>query len=138
MSQGGGYLPYAKGGVITHDHIARVGEQGKKEVIIPLEQHRNRALGLLDFAQKALGVAPAAASVSATLPQNYMQSIQSSMNRGVQAVKSGIGDVIVQINGDNYFHNDMDAEKVGRIAVNAVTKALEREAFEMGSVIVNE
>ncbi|MDP1441901.1 transglycosylase SLT domain-containing protein [Priestia megaterium] len=46
---------YAKGGVIDHDQIARVGEGGKKEVIIPLEQFKERAIQLLLYAGEKLG-----------------------------------------------------------------------------------
>ncbi|WP_309087211.1 phage tail tape measure protein [Domibacillus sp.] len=145
MAGGGGYKPYAKGGLITHDHIARVGEQGKKEVIIPLERYRDRALGLLQYAQNALGVssdpaivAAGAAPAPVKLPDADMQNVQSAMSRGVQAVKSGVRDVIVQIMGESHYHNDMDAEKVGTIAVKAVEKHLENEYFAMGGLAVNE
>ncbi|GMG71824.1 hypothetical protein ShirakiTB12_02920 [Priestia megaterium] len=46
---------YAKGGVIDRDQIARVGEGGKKEVIIPLEQFKERAIKLLMYAAEKLG-----------------------------------------------------------------------------------
>ncbi|MCJ7983752.1 transglycosylase SLT domain-containing protein [Priestia sp. OVL9] len=46
---------YAKGGVIDRDQIARVGEGGKKEVIIPLEQFKERAIQLLMYAAEKLG-----------------------------------------------------------------------------------
>ncbi|OLN21849.1 hypothetical protein BTO30_12575 [Domibacillus antri] len=140
MTKGGGYKPYEKGGVITHDHIARVGEKNKKEVIIPLEQHRNRALGLLEYAQNALGVsrAPAAAaSAPVILPEQQVNNVQSAMSRSVQALTGGIRDVIVQIMGASHYHNDMDAEKVGVIAVQAVEKKIEEEYNAMGGLAVD-
>jgi SLT domain-containing protein/phage-related minor tail protein len=139
MAGGGGYEPYAKGGIITQDHIARVGEKGKKEVIIPLEQHRNRAMGLLEYAQNALGVDPETnVSLAAeTLPDEEVKVVKSAMNKGMQSAKSGIRDVIVQILGESNYHNDMDAEKVGSIAVKAVEKKLEEEYFAMGGLAVD-
>jgi SLT domain-containing protein len=47
---------YAKGGVIDREQVATVGEGGKKEIIIPLEQHRGRALSLWKQAGEALGM----------------------------------------------------------------------------------
>lgn len=144
MQNGGGYKPYAKGGVITNDHIARVGEEGKKEVIIPLERYRDRALGLLQYAQNALGVSPepaiavAGASAPVNLPDEDVKTVQSAMSRSVQAAKSSVRDIIVQIMGASHYHNEMDAETVGQIAIEAVAKELEREAFETGGVVVNE
>ncbi|OES45806.1 transglycosylase SLT domain-containing protein [Domibacillus iocasae] len=140
MMNGGGYKPYERGGVITHDHIARVGEGNKKEVIIPLEQHRSRALGLLDYAQSALGVSSApvaAASAPVILPTEQVNNVQSAMSRSVQAVKSSVRDVIVQIMGESHYHNDMDAEKVGVIAVKAVEKKIEEEYNAMGGLAVD-
>ncbi|WP_046180391.1 phage tail tape measure protein [Domibacillus tundrae] len=143
MQKGGGYKPYAKGGVITSEHIARVGEKNKKEVIIPLEQHRNRAMGLLDYAQNALGVTPeptvqlAAGESPVTLPKEDVSTVQSVMSKTVQTVKSGVRDVIVQITGASHYSNDMDAEKVGKIAVQAVETHLENEYFATGGLAVD-
>ncbi len=133
-ARGGGYKPYAKGGVITHDHIARVGEGNKREVIIPLEQHRNRALGLLEYAQKALGVSSQPAPV--ILPEEQTQAVRNVMSRPAQMMKQGVRDVIVQIMGESHYHNEMDAEKVGRIAVKAVEEHLEEEYFAGGEMAV--
>ncbi|KIL80735.1 transglycosylase SLT domain-containing protein [Bacillus badius] len=133
-ARGGGYKPYAKGGIITHDHIARVGEGGKREVIIPLEQHRNRALGLLEYAQKALGVSSQPAPV--VLPEEQTQAVRNVMSRPAQMMKQGVRDVIVQIIGESHYHNEMDAEKVGRIAVKAVEEHLEEEYFAGGEMAV--
>ncbi|MEK4030692.1 phage tail tape measure protein [Pseudobacillus sp. FSL P4-0506] len=146
-SRGGGYKPYKRGGVITHDHIARVGEGNKREVIIPLEQYRNRALGLLEYAQNALGVSPQPTLVGAdtadmgnsapvVLPEEEKQAVRNVMSRPMQTMKQGIRDVIVQIMGESHYHNEMDAEKVGKIAVKAVEQQLEEEYFAGGEMAV--
>lgn len=47
MMRGGGYLPYANGGIVTNAHLGLVGEAGP-EAIIPLsEERRGRATNLL-------------------------------------------------------------------------------------------
>ncbi|TCI25574.1 phage tail tape measure protein [Exiguobacterium sp. SH5S4] len=47
MMRGGGYLPYANGGIVTNAHLGLVGEAGP-EAIIPLsEEKRGRATNLL-------------------------------------------------------------------------------------------
>ena len=47
---------YEKGGIINKEHTALVGEGGKKEAIIPLEQHRSRAIDLWKQTGSALGI----------------------------------------------------------------------------------
>lgn len=47
---------YEEGGIIKKEHMALVGEGNKEEVVIPLEQHRPRALSLLGYAAQKLGV----------------------------------------------------------------------------------
>ncbi|RFU61314.1 hypothetical protein D0466_18465 [Peribacillus glennii] len=56
MSRGGGYKPYANGGIIRKPHIGLVGEAGP-EAIIPLSKaKRGRALQLLaNVSSKVLG-----------------------------------------------------------------------------------
>ncbi|MGG3801795.1 phage tail tape measure protein [Metabacillus fastidiosus] len=136
MARGGGYKGYAKGGIINRHHIAQVGEGNKKEVVIPLEQYRNRALNLLGYAQQELGVSPTA-STQVILPEEEVQTVKSVMSRSTQAVNQGIRDIILEFSGENHYSNEMDAQKVGEIAVNAVKKALEEEYFESGEAIID-
>lgn len=56
MAAGGPYKGYEKGGFVNQEHVATVGEGGKEEVIIPLEQHRSRALSLWKMAGEKLGM----------------------------------------------------------------------------------
>ncbi|WP_101844212.1 phage tail tape measure protein [Halobacillus sp. Marseille-P3879] len=56
MSQGGGYVGYEQGGFINKEHYAMVGEGNKKEVVIPLEQYRDRAKELWLQAGEKLGM----------------------------------------------------------------------------------
>ncbi|MGL6081351.1 MAG: phage tail tape measure protein [Gammaproteobacteria bacterium] len=49
---------YAKGGLITEEHMAMVGEENKKEMVIPLERYRSRAIGLWEDAGDYLGIDP--------------------------------------------------------------------------------
>lgn len=58
MMGGGGYKPYANGGIIDRPHMGLVGEAGP-EAIIPLSSgKRSRALELYQQAGRALGVVP--------------------------------------------------------------------------------
>ncbi|WP_025910655.1 hypothetical protein [Priestia flexa] len=50
-----GRRKYEKGGIINHEHEAVVGEDGKAEVIIPLEQFRQRALQLFKYVGEYFG-----------------------------------------------------------------------------------
>ncbi|MEC0666282.1 hypothetical protein P8864_10315 [Priestia flexa] len=50
-----GRRKYEKGGIINHEHEATVGEGGKAEVIIPLEQFRQRALQLFKYVGEYFG-----------------------------------------------------------------------------------
>ncbi|MEE6134615.1 hypothetical protein [Priestia sp. GS2] len=50
-----GRRKYEKGGIIQHEHLATVGEGGKAEVIIPLEQFRQRALQLFRYVGEYFG-----------------------------------------------------------------------------------
>lgn len=54
---------FKAGGEIDSDQIVRVGEDGKKEVIIPLERYRSRAVGLWKKAGAALGMSGDTVSV---------------------------------------------------------------------------
>lgn len=47
---------YEKGGFIDREHLAMLGEGDKDEVVIPLEQHRSRAVGLWQEAGRRLGI----------------------------------------------------------------------------------
>lgn len=65
MARGGAYKGYSTGGIIDKEHLAMVGEGNKKEVIIPLEQNRGRAIDLWQQAGHILGqfTAPQTSSV---------------------------------------------------------------------------
>lgn len=66
-----GKRKFEKGGFIDYEQEVIAGEGGKQEVIIPLEQHRPRALNLWAQAGKKLGVLPTG-NVSA--PKNIRNS----------------------------------------------------------------
>ena len=56
MMRGGGYLPYANGGIVTRAHMGLVGEAGP-EAIIPLsEEKRGRAMNLLNRVASRFGL----------------------------------------------------------------------------------
>ncbi|WP_371017379.1 peptidoglycan DD-metalloendopeptidase family protein [Pseudalkalibacillus sp. JSM 102089] len=82
---------YASGGFINEEHTAQVGEGGKKEVIIPLEQYKGRAVDLWLQTGKILGMfkapqtyqvssvgASSSGSMSSNMIDNLVRSIQGS------------------------------------------------------------
>ena len=64
---------YENGGIITKEHIARVGEGNKEEVVIPLTGSglkRSRAMQLLAYANKKLNRNQSAPAVGNTSSNN--------------------------------------------------------------------
>ncbi|MED3887998.1 transglycosylase SLT domain-containing protein [Priestia aryabhattai] len=115
---------YAKGGVIDRDQIARVGEGNKEEVIIPLEQFKDRAIKLLMYAAEKLGFDMS--GMFNTQPQGLgasnfsgMQSVMSNVsNKVVSSVPGSSGQAIqVNIQPANVY---LDDEKVGEFAFEYV------------------
>lgn len=71
---------YENGGIITKEHIARVGEGNKEEVVIPLTGSglkRSRAMQLLAYASEKLGASTA--SISSTSGSNSNVSDMAQM-----------------------------------------------------------
>ena len=71
---------YENGGIITKEHIARVGEGNKEEVVIPLTGSglkRSRAMQLLAYASEKLGASTA--SISSTSASNSNVSDMAQM-----------------------------------------------------------
>lgn len=66
-----GKRKFEKGGFINYEQEVIAGEKGKQEVIIPLEQHRPRAINLWTQAGKKLGALPTG-NISA--PKNIRNS----------------------------------------------------------------
>lgn len=131
---------YATGGFINRPHLGLVGEAGP-EAIIPLSSsRRGRAMSLYEQTGQMLGVKPYASGGmvgTATLPQEQVKNVISFVKEG--SGKGGSGrDIIVQITGDNHYENEMDAEKVGDIAVGAIIKKLKDEYDEGGELVVYE
>jgi hypothetical protein len=133
---------HANGGFITRPHLGLVGEAGP-EAIIPLSPNRrDRAMSLYEKTGQLLGVKPYAyggivGAATATLPQEQVTTVISVVKG--DSGKGGSGrDIIVQITGDNYYNDEMDAEKVADIAVDAIEKKLKEEYDEGGELVVYE
>jgi tape measure domain-containing protein len=70
---------YENGGIITKEHIARVGEGNKEEVVIPLTGSglkRSRAMQLLAYASEKLGASTASISSTTTNTSNVSDMAQ--------------------------------------------------------------
>lgn len=131
---------YATGGIINRPHMGLVGEAGP-EAIIPLSPNRRgRAMSLYEKTGQMLGVRPYAAGGvvgTATLPQEQVSTVISYVKDG--SGKGGSGrDVNVNFYGDQHYENEMDAEKVADIAVDAIKKELQDDYDEGGELVVYE
>ncbi|WP_223837350.1 transglycosylase SLT domain-containing protein [Bacillus swezeyi] len=123
---GGGYRGYANGGLITNEQIARVGEGGKREWIIP-EERGIRGRYLLSQAAQALGLDVYDPSAL----QNGMSSDQvdiatSGQSGATTVVPSGMKEINVNFNGDQHFHNDQDVDRL----IDKIKQALVDELEE--------
>lgn len=70
---------YENGGIITKEHIARVGEGNKEEVVIPLTGSglkRSRAMQLLAYASEKLGASTASISSTSGKTSNVSDMAQ--------------------------------------------------------------
>lgn len=70
---------YENGGIITKEHIARVGEGNKEEVVIPLTGSglkRSRAMQLLAYANEKLGASTASISSTTSNTSNVSDMAQ--------------------------------------------------------------
>lgn len=70
---------YENGGIITKEHIARVGEGNKEEVVIPLTGtglKRSRAMQLLAYASEKLGASTASISSTSGNTSNVSDMVQ--------------------------------------------------------------
>ncbi|MGE8207684.1 hypothetical protein ACQKP0_24755 [Heyndrickxia sp. NPDC080065] len=118
---------HADGGRFSRAHMGIVAEAGP-EWIIPTSGDKNRNLSMWAQAGQELG---------ATLPSEQVAAVtQSSKPSSNQS--SGIRDIVVQITGENHYSNDMDAEKVGNIAVRAIRKFVEEQYFTGGEMPIYE
>ncbi|WP_252503282.1 hypothetical protein [Sporosarcina sp. Marseille-Q4943] len=129
--QAGSATKYANGGLINRPHLGLVGEAGP-EMIIPLSgNRRGRAMDLYQQTGKMLGVRPYAdGGFAGSVSSGQMAAINSS--KSASSVGGKIRDIIVQITGDNHYADEMDAEKVGQIALEYIRRKLEEEIFTGG------
>ncbi|WP_153732529.1 hypothetical protein [Sporosarcina obsidiansis] len=72
------------------------------------------------------------------LPEEQVQAATST-SRGENSGSSGNGprEININFNGNNHYSNDMDAEKVGKIAYDYIRQALLNEEFEGGEMVVD-
>ncbi len=72
-----------------------------------------------------------------SLPQEQVEAATSSRKSGAKSIVGKARDIIVQITGENHYHNEMDAEKVGKIAYEYIEKRLDEEDFETGGLVID-
>ncbi|MGG0483043.1 transglycosylase SLT domain-containing protein [Priestia aryabhattai] len=124
---------YAKGGVIDRDQIARVGEGGKKEVIIPLEQFKERAIQLLLYAGEKLGfdmnglLNPQPQTAGASSFSN-VQSAMTTMSNKVspEGLKlQGSSGQVIEVVVHN--HTELDGKELAKGSYKYTTEYQERD-----------
>lgn len=132
---------HANGGLISKAHLGLVGEAGP-EMIIPLSNaRRGRAMSLYQQTGQMLGVKPYANGGmvgGSTLPPEQVASVISIVGGGGSSKGRKSGGIHVEITGDNHYSNDMDAEKVAGIAVDAIEQKLMDDYNEGGEWAVYE
>ena len=127
MARGGAYKGYANGGLITSEQIARVGEGGKREWIIP-EERGIRGRYLLQRAAGALGMEvhdPAEGSGSISNGQAAAATAGGARSR--QPAENGVKEVNIYITGDNHYHSERDQETLIAKIKRALVDELERD-----------
>ncbi|MCY8178767.1 transglycosylase SLT domain-containing protein [Bacillus paralicheniformis] len=127
MARGGAYKGYANGGLITSEQIARVGEGGKREWIIP-EERGIRGRYLLQRAAGALGMEvhnPAEGSGSISSGQAAAATAGGARSR--QPAGNGAKEVNIYITGDNHYHSERDQETLIAKIKRALVDELERD-----------
>ncbi|MCJ7987879.1 transglycosylase SLT domain-containing protein [Priestia sp. OVL9] len=124
---------YAKGGVIDRDQIARVGEGGKKEVIIPLEQFKERAIQLLMYAAEKLGfdmtgmfsAQPQALGASSfSNVQSTMTTMSNKFSPEGLKLQGNSGQVIEVV---VHNHTELDGKELAKGSYKYTTEYQERD-----------
>ncbi|MEK4721522.1 transglycosylase SLT domain-containing protein [Priestia sp. FSL W8-0524] len=129
---------YAKGGVIDRDQIARVGEGGKKEVIIPLEQFKDRAIQLLMYAAEKLGFDMTGmfnAQPQGLGASNFsgMQNVMSNVSNKVVSSVPGSSGQAIQVNIQPATAKVyLDGDQIGEFAFNYME---DKQNTEINSII---
>ncbi|MFS8601178.1 transglycosylase SLT domain-containing protein [Priestia megaterium] len=124
---------YAKGGVVDRDQIARVGEGGKKEVIIPLEQFKDRAIQLLMYAAEKLGfdmtgmfnAQPQAIGASSfSNVQSAMTTMSNKVSPEGLKLQGSSGQVIEVV---VHNHTELDGKELAKGSYKYTTEYQERD-----------
>ncbi|PAF18631.1 hypothetical protein CHH51_06860 [Terribacillus saccharophilus] len=124
MARGGGYRGYANGGLITNEQIARIGEGGKREWIIP-EERGIRGHYLLNQAAQSMGYQLYDEGETQIDPGQSAAAIGGT-TKTVYVEKQGTV-VEVNFNGENNYYNNTDVEAVAAAVKQAIVDELEEE-----------
>jgi len=124
MARGGGYRGYANGGLITKEQIARIGEGGKREWIIP-EERGIRGHYLLNQAAQSMGYQLYDEGETQIDPGQSAAAINGT-NKTVYVEKQGTV-VHVSFTGDNIYQNDTDVQAMADAVKKAIVDELEEE-----------
>ncbi|MCM2674098.1 peptidoglycan DD-metalloendopeptidase family protein [Alkalicoccobacillus plakortidis] len=111
MRNGGAYRGYANGGLITNEQIARIGEGGQREWIIP-EERGIRGRYLLGRAAQALGMEVYDPEDDAGHSDSFKEqaAIATGQNQQKVITSSGGISITIEMNGDQHFHTPQDEE----------------------------
>lgn len=124
---------YAKGGVIDRDQIARVGEGGKKEVIIPLEQFKDRAIKLLMYAAEKLGFDMT--GMFSAQPQALGASSFSNVQSAMTSMSNKVSPEGLKLQGNSgqvievvvHNHTELDGKELAKGSYKYTTEYQERD-----------
>lgn len=112
MRNGGAYRGYANGGLITNEQIARIGEGGQREWIIP-EERGIRGRYLLGRAAQALGMEVYDPEDDAGDSDSFKEhaAIATGQNQQKVVTTSGGISITIEMNGDQHFHTPQDEDE---------------------------
>lgn len=112
MAKGGGYRGYANGGLINHEQIARIGEAGRREWIIPVERGI-RGRYLLQRAANDLGMDVVEQGSSNALDADTVRVATGATNQKTVVTQSDGGmEVHIHFHGDQIFSNTQDRDEL--------------------------
>ncbi|MGI8381660.1 hypothetical protein ACR0S4_24105 [Priestia megaterium] len=124
---------YEKGGIIDRVQMALMGEGNKEEVIIPLEQFKDRAIKLLMYAAEKLGFDMT--GMFSAQPQTIGASNFSGVQSAMTTMSNKVSPEGLKLQGNSgqvievvvHNHTELDGKELAKGSHKYVTEYQERE-----------
>lgn len=128
---------YEVGGVIKREQFAILGEGNREEVVIPLEQHRNRSLDLFAYAGGKLGVFDELKDSFKELTshiKNGFRNMDSSIDDLKNSLLFKMDDLIGMFSYTSSY-NSIWEEQVMKLRATIKNSPLDDDSFEINSLL---